>query len=151
MTSTGMTSTGMTSTGTTGAAPSHTAGVAPETAAGIASTNRRFEETFRSGGAAAAAREVYTRDARVMPPGAPTVLGRDAAEQFWPAAQQALGIVDVQLSTVELEPLGDAAYEVGSARLTLAGGQQVTAKYVVIWRQEDGRWRWHVDIWNMDA
>jgi len=41
-------------------------------------------------------------------------------------------------------------HEVGRAVLTL-GGQQAAAKYVVVWRQEDGRWRWHVDIWNMEA
>jgi len=25
------------------------------------------------------------------------------------------------------------------------------AKYVIYWRQEDGRWKWHVDIWNFSA
>jgi hypothetical protein len=24
-------------------------------------------------------------------------------------------------------------------------------KYVVYWREEDGRWQWHVDIWNPNA
>jgi len=24
-------------------------------------------------------------------------------------------------------------------------------KYVVYWRQEDGRWKWHVDIWNPNS
>jgi hypothetical protein len=23
-----------------------------------------------------------------------------------------------------------------------------TVQYVVIWKQEDGRWKWHRDIWN---
>ena len=44
----------------------------------------------------------------------------------------------------------DGAYEIGRATLDLGGGQQAHAKYVVIWRQEDGQWRWHVDIWNME-
>ena len=119
--------------------------------AGIAETNRAFEAAFRRGDHAGAAREVYTRDARVMPPGAPTVIGVDAAAEFWPAAARQLGIVEVALATDDLQPMGDGAYEVGHATLTLAGGQQVVAKYVVIWRQEDGRWRWHVDIWNLDG
>lgn len=119
--------------------------------AGTEETNRRFEEAFRRGDPAAAAREVYTRDALVMPPGTPAVRGRDGAEQFWPAAAQQLGITDVRLATDELHPMGDGAYEVGHATLTLGGGQQVVAKYVVIWRQEEGRWRWHVDIWNTNA
>jgi len=32
-----------------------------------------------------------------------------------------------------------------------AGGQRATPKYVVVWKQEDGVWRRHVDIWNMDT
>ncbi len=119
--------------------------------AGAAETNRRFEEAFNRGDAAGAAREVYTRDAQVMPPGAPAVRGRDAAAQFWTAAAQQLGVTRVALATETLEPLGDGAYEVGRATLTLGRGQQVTAKYVVVWLREDGRWRWHVDIWNMDS
>jgi ketosteroid isomerase-like protein len=121
----------------------------PDLHAGIAEANRRFEATFASD-PARAAREVYTRDARVMPPGATTVLGRDAAEQFWAGAAAQMGIKEVALQTVELQPHGDEAYEIGRAVLTLAAGQQATAKYVVIWRREDGRWQWHVDIWNME-
>ena len=24
-------------------------------------------------------------------------------------------------------------------------------KYVVYWKQDAGRWKWHVDIWNQNA
>jgi len=24
-------------------------------------------------------------------------------------------------------------------------------KYVVFWRQEDSRWKWHIDIWNQNS
>jgi ketosteroid isomerase-like protein len=117
----------------------------------IDETNRRFEELFNRGDIAGAARETYTRDCRVMPPGAPTVEGRDAAAAFWPAAAQQLNVTRVALTTVELTPMGDdAAYEIGRATLTV-GGSQATAKYLVVWREEDRRWRWHVDIWNMEG
>ena len=129
---------------TTGAA------YAPEIRSATAEANRRFETTFAQGEPGRAAREVYTHDARVMPPGATTVLGRDAAEQFWAGAASQMGIKAVALETVELHPMGDGAYEIGRGVLTLAGGQQVVAKYVVIWRRDDGAWRWHVDIWNLD-
>ena len=115
----------------------------------IDETNRRFEDAFARGDAAGAARETYTHDARVLPPDAPMVEGRDAIARFWEGAARQLGISAVALTTDDLQPLGDGAYELGHATLTLGGGQQATAKYVVIWRQEDGRWRWHVDIWNM--
>ena len=113
-------------------------------------TNRVFEEEVVGRGDFGALERVYTRDARILPPDAPMIQGRDAIAQFWTGAAQQLGITAVALSTVDLHPLGDGAYEVGRGTLTLGGGQQVVAKYVVIWRQEDGRWRWHVDIWNME-
>ena len=113
-------------------------------------TNRRFMDAFRRGDPAAAAQETYTRDARVLAPDVPMQEGRDAIAQFWVGAAQQLGITSVALSTVEVQSLGEGAYEIGRATLTLGGGQEATAKYVVIWRQEDGQWRWHVDIWNME-
>ena len=127
------------------------AGISADVKAHIDTTNRKFEAAVAAGDAAGAARAVYTRDCRIMPPGSETVMGREAAEQFWPAAIAQLGVTRVELSSVDLQPLGDGAYEVGRATLTMGGGQQATAKYVVIWRQEDGEWRWHVDIWNLDA
>jgi ketosteroid isomerase-like protein len=33
----------------------------------------------------------------------------------------------------------------------VGSGEEASAKYVVVWKQEDGRWRWDVDIWNMDS
>jgi ketosteroid isomerase-like protein len=118
---------------------------------GIDETNAGFMEAFGRGDPAAAVRDTYTRDARILPPGAPLVQGRDGIAQFWTGAAAQLGIKRVELSTVDLQPLGDGAYEVGRGTLTLGSGQQVVAKYVVIWRHEDGRCRWHVDIWNMEA
>jgi ketosteroid isomerase-like protein len=118
---------------------------------GIDETNAGFMAAFGRGDPAAAVRETYTRNARILPPGAPMVEGRDGIAQFWTGAAQQLGITRVELSTVDVQPMGDGAYEVGRGTLTLGGGQQVVAKYVVVWRHEDGRWRWHVDIWNMEA
>lgn len=117
----------------------------------IDATNRRFAAAFAGGDLAAAARELYTRDARLLPPGAPMVQGRDAIAAFWPEAARQLGIAGLELVTLDLQPLGDAAREVGRATVTTSGGASAVGKYVVIWRQEDGRWCVDVDIWNMDA
>ena len=48
-------------------------------------------------------------------------------------------------------PAGDGIVEIGRATLTLEGEPQMEVKYVVYWRQEDGRWKWHVDIWNQNS
>lgn len=116
---------------------------------GVHATNRRFEQHFNLGDPAGAAREVYSEGARILPPGAPLVEGREAIGRFWSDAQ-AGGLERVALSTVDLQPSGDQLYEIGRAALTLTGGGQATAKYVVIWQHDGERWRWHVDIWNMN-
>ena len=110
--------------------------------------NRRFEDGFSRGDPASGAREVYAADARVLPPDGEMVRGRDNIAQFWTAAAQQMGVRRVELQTVELEPMGDHAYEIGRATLTLGGGQQAKVKYVVIWKQEGGRWKIQVDTWN---
>lgn len=117
----------------------------------IDAVNRRFEAAFSDGDPATVAREAYTRGARILPPGASMIQGREAIASFWTTAAQKMGVTRVQLSTVDLAPFTDGAYEIGRVTLTHADGAQATGKYVVIWRQEDGRWRMDVDIWNMDA
>jgi ketosteroid isomerase-like protein len=114
----------------------------------IDAANRRFEAAFNAGAFAGATREVYTPEARVLPPDAPIVRGLAAIADFWTAAAAHLGVTSVQLATEELEVVGDVAHEIGKATLTLAGGHQAQAKYVVIWKRLDGQWRWDVDIWN---
>ena len=52
-------------------------------------------------------------------------------------------------------PAGDGVVEIGKAVLTMSPDGQTTAtlevKYVVYWKQEDSRWKWHADIWNTNA
>ena len=94
--------------------------------------------------------DVYTEDARVLPPGSPLVEGRAGVKDFWQRAVAALGGEDVELNSVDVSLAGDTAIEIGRAIMTVASGHKVTAKYVVEWRKEGGRWKWHTDIWNMN-
>jgi len=121
-----------------------------ELQARIDATDGRFMAAFNAGDIAGAARAAYTRDATLMPPGAPAVRGLEDIVGFWTAAAPALGVERVQLSTVSLTPAGDLVCQIGRAVLTI-GGQDAVGKYVVLWKEEDGELRWHVDIWNMDA
>ena len=92
---------------------------------------------------------VYTAGARILPPGAPMMEGRAQIKSFWAQAIAAMDVKSVTLATVNAEPAGDGVVEIGRAELTLGGGQTVVAKYVVHWKQEDGAWKWHTDIWNL--
>ena len=98
---------------------------------------------------------IYTSDARILPPGAPMITGRAAIKKFWTDLVQGANAVAAELSSADVMPAGDGAVEIGRAVLTVAPpGQpeaQMEVKYVVYWRQEDGRWKWHVDIWNPNA
>src|ERR1700687_4621035 len=110
----------------------------------IAAVNRKFEEAVGRGDIAAAC-EVYTQDAKLLPPDAAMVTGRGAIQKFWEQAAGVLGLNRVELKTVQLTMSGNTAYEIGEAVLGLQSGS-ATAKYVVVWqRGVGGEWRWAVE------
>jgi len=96
----------------------------------------------------AALDQVYTSDARVLPPGAGMVNGLAQIKSFWQEALTGLGLQGAVLETVHAEPCGDQVIEIGKANLSLEGGRSLAIKYVVYWKQEQGRWKWAIDIWN---
>ena len=118
-------------------------------------TNRLFNEQVLGQGNFAALDDIYTADARILPPGAPIVAGREGIRQFWQSAVEALHATSAVLTSVDVIPAGDGVVEIGAAALTAEPPGQPAAtmevKYVVYWREEDGRWKWHVDIWNMNS
>jgi len=96
--------------------------------------------------------KIYTSDARILPPGAPMISGRPAIKKFWADMVHGAYAVAAELSSVDVMSAGDGVVEIGRAVLTVAppghGEAKMEVKYVVYWREEDGRWKWHVDIWN---
>lgn len=109
-------------------------------------TNRIFEEQVVGNGDFSALERVYTNDARVLPPGAEMVTGRANIQAFWKQAAVDLGAKAVTLRSVSVEQAGDRAIEIGRAELQ--GATPLTVKYVVVWKREDGFWKWDIDIWN---
>jgi ketosteroid isomerase-like protein len=113
-------------------------------------TNERFCQKVVGEGKFEEIDHVYTVDARILPPGAPLMRGRQAIKQFWQAGIAALGLRGAKLTTLELEMTGDTAVEIGEAELYLGEHGAAIAKYIVHWKQVDGRWLWDKDIWNMN-
>ena len=67
---------------------------------------------------------------------------------LWQAAM-GMGIKEATLQTGEVEAHGDTAFEVGRFTLRGEGGHVLDqGKYIVIWKQEGGQWKFHRDIWN---
>jgi ketosteroid isomerase-like protein len=99
--------------------------------------------------------KVYTANARILPPGAPIISGREAIKGFWSDLIQSANAKSAVLASVDVMPAGDGVVEIGRATLSVGPeGQAPTkleVKYVVYWQQEDGLWKWHVDIWNQNS
>ena len=121
----------------------------------MARTNDLFNTQVVGGRNFGALDDVYTSDARILPPGAPMISGREAIKKFWSDLVQSANAKSAVLTSVDVMPAGDGVVEIGRATLTVEPqGQPVTqmeVKYVVFWRNESGRWKWHVDIWNQNA
>jgi ketosteroid isomerase-like protein len=122
----------------------------PTVAPDIQKTNRIFEEQVVAQRNIDALDRVYTQNARILPPGAEMISGRENIKNFWKTAMDSMGVQTVKLQTLEFEPLGDNGFEIGRARLhfAAAGAQPVDVKYVVLWKRESGDWKWHVDMWS---
>lgn len=90
----------------------------------------------------------YTEDAELLPPGSPELRGRDAIRAYWQGAID-MGVARAEMSRRELVRLGEDAYEVGQFTLYGADGSVLDqGKFIVVWRQEQGEWRWRRDIFN---
>ena len=121
----------------------------------MAHTNDLFNSEVFGRRNFAALEDIYTADARILPPGAPMISGLEGIKKFWSDLIQATNAKAAVLSSVDVMPAGDGLVEIGRATLTIEPQGQpesrLDVKYVVYWRQENGHWKWHVDIWNTNS
>jgi ketosteroid isomerase-like protein len=121
----------------------------------MADTNERFCAEVFGKRNFDALDDLYTSGARILPPGAPMISGRQRIKEFWSNLVQSANASSAVLESIDVMPAGEGAVEIGRAVLVVQpAGQaasQLEVKYVVYWQQEDGRWKWHVDIWNANA
>jgi len=90
---------------------------------------------------------IYAEDGALLPPNSEMMNGRAAIEAYW-AEFQASGI-GAEITDTEVYAHSDLGYTVGTFIATDAGGATIDeGKYVVIWRNVDGTWQMHRDIWN---
>jgi uncharacterized protein (TIGR02246 family) len=98
---------------------------------------------------------LYAEDATLLPPGSEAIKGRQNIQQFWQGFFDA-GASDAQIRSLEVNSVGDTAYEIGAYEANVPAPQggivRSQGKYVVIWkRQPDGGLKILVDIFNANS
>jgi ketosteroid isomerase-like protein len=85
---------------------------------------------------------------QLLPPNSDFVKGTALIRAFWQGAINS-GIKEAKLTTLEIEVHGQTALEVGQYFLWLEGGKVADqGKYIVIGKNDKGKWKLHRDIWN---
>ena len=127
--------------------------VAAQDASEIKAAQARWEQAFARGDGATAAEEMYTEDARLLPPGEPIVEGRDAIGKYWQGGFDA-GFRDLKLGLIAVDMVGDdTMIETGTWAVTAPGDAgarvAVDGKALVVWKKgSDGVWRMAQDMWS---
>ena len=113
----------------------------------IQAANDKFMGAFKRGDAAGLA-ALYTKDGQVLPPNADFVSGQQAIQGFWQAVFD-MGIKAAEMEIIEADKHGDSVVEVSKFKLLSGEGQVLDeGKYIVIWKEDDGKWKLHRDIFN---
>ncbi|MFN4256268.1 MAG: SUMF1/EgtB/PvdO family nonheme iron enzyme [Saprospiraceae bacterium] len=94
--------------------------------------------------------EAYTPDAKILPPGQPTIEGRADIRKFWSGSSK---VLHHKITPSEIEIIGSKAYDWGiyEGRSIGADGKESVwrGKYVIVWKEVvPGDWRIYLDIWN---
>lgn len=116
----------------------------------IKATYKTFSAAVATGDAVAIGK-LYTKTAKLLPPGHPACKGTKAITAFWQSAL-ASGIKGAKLKPAEVSASGTTAIEVGTYSLTVEGGAVAdVGKYIVIWKKEGREWKLDRDIFNSDG
>ena len=123
--------------------------------AAMAATNNLFNTEVFGNRNFDALDRIYTVNARILPPGAPMISGRPAIKEFWAGLIQSVNAKSAVLESVDVVATNEGVVEIGSATLTVqpegSAPAEMDVKYVVYWQEEEGLWKWHVDIWNQNS
>ena len=92
----------------------------------------------------------YTEDAMLMPPGAPSMVGKQAIGEMFVGAD-AFG-ASLSLNTTEGFSSGDLGYALGEYTFTAPDGSIVdVGKYIEVHKRLNGEWLMHRDIYNSNV
>jgi uncharacterized protein (TIGR02246 family) len=112
----------------------------------IEKVDRAWEKANNAGDAAALT-ALYTKDAKVMPPGADPVSGTKAIQAMF-TADVAQG-AKMALTQKDVTGFGDYALETGSFVATSKDGKHLDhGSFMTFLKKMDGGWKIYRDTWN---
>jgi ketosteroid isomerase-like protein len=118
--------------------------------AAIAASNKVFGASFATGDSVAFA-NCYTSDGCIYNSNMPKICGTDGIRSFLSIGYKS-GIRNVVLTTEEVMGGKDVVVETGKYEVFVENNVSVEkGKFVVAWKEENGKWKMHRDIWNSDA
>jgi len=114
----------------------------------IEAKNVRFTEAHITGDSATID-QMFTTDARVLPPGAEPVIGRAAIARLTQEYFD-VGVSEFTETTIDFYVSGDLLIDQGNY-VMVYGEPKVreVGKYLNVWKREGGEWRIYSNIWNV--
>lgn len=114
----------------------------------IATSNQLWGQAFVKGDTTTMI-SLYHPEARIYPPNAATMNSRTELGRMI-AGVPSSGMQSAQLTTTDIISGGDLVIETGTYEMRNASQVVDRGKYMVVWKQDNGRWRIYRDIWNSD-
>jgi ketosteroid isomerase-like protein len=116
--------------------------------AAIAESNATYGDAFVKNDASLLVAK-YTKDGCIMPAGAPKLCGAEGIGGFFGVAQKGMGVKNIKLTTEEVMGSADAVVETGTYELFGEANKAIdNGKFIVAWKQEDGKWKMHRDMFT---
>jgi ketosteroid isomerase-like protein len=93
---------------------------------------------------------IFTSDARILPPNADPVIGRPAIEALT-ALYMTMEIAEFREETTAFYGNHEMLVDEGAYVFVYDKGKTERGKYVNIWRKEGGEWKIYSNMWNTNA
>ena len=90
---------------------------------------------------------LYTQDAKFMMNGAPSFSGKESIQSIASGVMNS-GVSSVDLRTIDVWGTEDLVVEEGELSLFVGDKEVDQGKYIVVWKNEDGKWKLFRDIFN---
>ena len=115
----------------------------------IAASNATFGSGFATGDSALFVSH-YTSDACINPGNMPKICGMAGINAYFNGGYK-MGIRGIKIITGELFGSKEGVTETGTYEIFADKNVSVDkGKFIVFWKQENGKWKMHRDIWNSD-